>query len=189
MTNAIVGWTADKIGRKKGVAIGAVFSLLGSALMAGSVNSDMVSTAASTCRYEKDTDPARQFICARIIAGIGIGFINTIIPSWVSELSSAHNRGSIFALVFVANYLGIVIAYWINFGIRNFGAEFRWRFPLGFMAVFMLIVLVTVPLLPESPRSAIPPNIFLHFPDTILQVVDSKPASCRSHRDPGQITG
>ncbi|KAK3717724.1 hypothetical protein LTR37_005495 [Vermiconidia calcicola] len=127
------GWTGDKLGRKKGVAIGAVFSLCGSALMSGSVNSDM-------------------FIFARIVTGLGIGFINTIIPSWVSELSSAHSRGSNFSLVFVANYLGIVIAYWLNFGIRNSEVEFRWRFPLAFMAVPMLIVLFSTPMLPESPR-------------------------------------
>ncbi|GAB7365081.1 hypothetical protein MBLNU230_g6172t1 [Neophaeotheca triangularis] len=127
------GWVADKIGRKKGVAIGAVFCILGSALMAGSVNSDM-------------------FICARIIAGLGIGFVNTIIPSWVSEGSSSHDRGSTFALVFIANYLGIVIAYWLNFGIRDTEPEFRWRFPLAFMAIPMILVVLTIPLLPESPR-------------------------------------
>ncbi|SMQ46756.1 unnamed protein product [Zymoseptoria tritici ST99CH_1A5] len=127
------GWTGDKIGRKKGVAIGAALCVLGAALMCGSVNSDM-------------------FIIARIVAGLGIGFVNTIIPSWVSELSSAHNRGSTFSLVFVANFLGIVIAYWLNFGIRDMGSEFRWRFPFGFMASFMVIVLVIVPIVPESPR-------------------------------------
>ena len=94
-----------------------------------------------------------QFICARIVAGLGIGFVNTIIPSWVSELSSPHNRGSNFSLVFVANYLGIVIAYWLNFGIRDSDIEFRWRFPLAFMSVPMLIVLLSIFLLPESPRS------------------------------------
>lgn len=37
------GWIADRFGRRKGVALGSVFALLGSALMSGSVNSDMVS--------------------------------------------------------------------------------------------------------------------------------------------------
>jgi MFS family permease len=46
---------------------------------------------------------ANMFIVARVIAGLGIGFINAIIPPWVSELSQAHNRGASFALVFVAN--------------------------------------------------------------------------------------
>ncbi|KAK4684201.1 hypothetical protein P7C73_g5996, partial [Tremellales sp. Uapishka_1] len=95
---------------------------------------------------------SNMFICARVMAGIGIGFINTIIPPWVSELSQAHDRGSTFSLVFVANYLGIVIAYWINFGIRTTNPTFRWRFPLAFMATPMLIVILTVFFLPESPR-------------------------------------
>jgi MFS family permease len=95
---------------------------------------------------------SNMFICARVIAGIGIGFINTIIPPWVSELSRAHDRGSNFSLVFVANFVGIVLAYWINFGVRNTGVVFRWRFPLAFMTAPMLIVILTVFLLPESPR-------------------------------------
>lgn len=120
--------------------------------MSASVNSDMVSLVTLHPFASVSADRRCQFICARIIAGTGIGFINTIIPSWVSELSSAHNRGSNFSLVFVANYLGIVIAYWINFGIRDSNVEFRWRFPLAFMSIPMLIVLLTVPFLPESPR-------------------------------------
>lgn len=46
---------------------------------------------------------AEMFICARVIAGIGIGFINTIIPPWISELAKAHNRGANFALIFTSN--------------------------------------------------------------------------------------
>lgn len=106
--------------------------------MSGSVNSDMVSTSRPGLGVNAKDD--LQFICARIVAGLGIGFVNTIIPSWVSELSSAHNRGSNFSLVFVANYLGIVVAYWLNFGIRDSDPDFRWRFPLAFMSIPMLIV-------------------------------------------------
>jgi sugar porter (SP) family MFS transporter len=129
----IGGHLGDKYGRKAGAFMGAVASLIGSALQAGSVDANM-------------------FICARVIAGLGIGFVNVLIPSWVSELSEAHDRGSTFSLVFVSNFLGIFIANWINFGIRNSGLEFRWRFPLGFMCIPMLIVLITIFFLPESPR-------------------------------------
>ncbi|KFA62968.1 hypothetical protein S40285_09159 [Stachybotrys chlorohalonatus IBT 40285] len=129
----IGGWVGDKIGRKRGVFVGNFCGIVGAALMAGSQNSSM-------------------FICARIIAGLGIGFINAIIPPWVSELSEAHDRGSSFSLVFVANYLGIVIAYWINFGIRETAVEFRWRFPLAWMIIPLLVVCAALPFLPESPR-------------------------------------
>lgn len=125
----IGGWAGDKFGRKKGAFMGAVLSLLGSVLQAGSVNANM-------------------FICARVIAGLGIGFINVLIPSWVSELSEAHDRGSNFSLVFVANFLGIFLANWINFGVRKSNPAFEWRFPLGFMCIPMLLVAVTVVFVP-----------------------------------------
>ncbi|KAG6991739.1 hypothetical protein FOFC_00028 [Fusarium oxysporum] len=127
------GWVGDKIGRKRGVLVGTLCGILGAALMAGSINSNM-------------------FLCARIIAGLGIGFLNAIVPPWVSELSEAHDRGSSFSLVFVSNYLGIAIAYWLNFGLRNTNTEFRWRFPLAWMAIPLIIVDIALPFLPESPR-------------------------------------
>ncbi|KIV93266.1 hypothetical protein PV10_04492 [Exophiala mesophila] len=129
----IGGWLGDKFGRKKAAFLGAILSLLGSALQCGSVNADM-------------------FIVARVIAGLGIGFVNNIILSWVSELSQAHDRGATFSLVFVSNFLGISIANWINFGIRNRSPAFRWRFPLGFMCIPMLMVAIIITFVPESPR-------------------------------------
>jgi MFS family permease len=80
----IGGWTGDKYGRKVGVWVGALLCSIGGALMSASQTSDM-------------------FICARVIAGLGIGFISTIVPPWISELSQAHNRGASFSLVFIAN--------------------------------------------------------------------------------------
>lgn len=121
----IGGWFGDRYGRKNGAALGALLSLLGSALQAGSIDANM-------------------FICARVISGFGIGFVNVLIPTWVSELSEAHDRGSSFSLVFVSNFLGIFLANWINFGVRNSPISFRWRFPVGFMCIPMLMVAVMV---------------------------------------------
>ena len=75
---------ADKYGRKKGVWLGSMFCIVGGSLQAGSQNTDM-------------------FICARVIAGIGIGFMNSIVPPWISELAKAHNRGANFAMIFISN--------------------------------------------------------------------------------------
>ncbi|SLM36114.1 mfs monosaccharide protein [Lasallia pustulata] len=63
----IGGWAGDKLGGKKGVWISSLFCMLGAALMCGSQNANM-------------------FICARVIAGIGLGFINVIVPLSVSKL-------------------------------------------------------------------------------------------------------
>lgn len=131
----IGGWFGDKFGRKKGALLGALLSLLGSALQTGSITANM-------------------FICARVIAGLGIGFINVLIPSWVSELSEAHDRGSTFSLVFVSNFLGIFLANWINFGVRNSPVGFQWRFPLGFMIIPMVVVALAVPFVPGEQLSS-----------------------------------
>ncbi|KAK5271443.1 hypothetical protein LTR99_001401 [Exophiala xenobiotica] len=127
------GYAGDKTGRKMGTLVGSLFCVAGSALQAGSVNANM-------------------FLCARVISGIGIGFTSTIIPPWIAELSQAHARGATFSYVFIANFVGITIAVWLNFGIRNTELQFRWRFPLGIMVLPMLVVAGVVLLLPESPR-------------------------------------
>lgn len=128
------GWFGDTYGRKRGVWLGSIFCILGGALLSASINSDM-------------------FICSRVITGIGIGFVNTIIPPWVSELARAHNRGVHFTYVFISNCrshllytrspvncrcpdIGIIIAYWVNYGVSyTVGAAFKWRFPLAFMTM------------------------------------------------------
>ncbi|KAF3035573.1 hypothetical protein E8E12_005534 [Didymella heteroderae] len=129
----IGGWVGDRYGRKVGVFLGAWQGLIGGALQAGSINSDM-------------------FICARVLTGLGMGFVMAIVPPWISELSEAHDRGSNFSFIFIANFLGVTIANWINFGVRTSEVQFRWRFPLGFMCVPVFINAVTVMFLPESPR-------------------------------------
>lgn len=127
------GWVGDSIGRRGGVLVGSAFGLVGAALQAGSRS-------------------AAMFLCAHVVAGVGIGFVNAVVLPWVSEQSRSHDCGSSFSLVFVANYLDIAIASWINFGIRAAGDEFRWRFPLAWVAVPLLVVDAAVPFLPESPR-------------------------------------
>lgn len=55
------GSFGDKYGRKKAVVLGSMFTLLGVALQAGSMNSNMT-------------------ITARVICGVGVGFINSVSP-------------------------------------------------------------------------------------------------------------
>ncbi|ODA77596.1 hypothetical protein RJ55_07225 [Drechmeria coniospora] len=129
----IGGWVGDTIGRRRGTALGAAFGIVGAALQASSRGACM-------------------FLFARVVAGIGVGFVNSIVPPWVSELSESHDRGACFSLVFVANYLGVVLSYWINFGLRDADPSFRWQCPLACMILPLLVVLVALPFLPESPR-------------------------------------
>ncbi|KAH6617487.1 general substrate transporter [Chaetomium tenue] len=130
------GWAADRIGRINGLFFSAVVALIGGALQAATQGSDFL-------------------IVARVITGIGTGALTGITPVLVSETSTATHRGGFLGYVFIANYLGIAVAYWISFGlafIDNGYSEVRWRFLLAFQCVPAILLLAGIKLLPDSPR-------------------------------------
>lgn len=47
---------------------------------------------------------------------------------------------------------GIMICYWLEYGLSFASGSVAWRFPLAFQLVFCLIILASVPFFPESPR-------------------------------------
>ncbi|OAA61818.1 major facilitator superfamily transporter sugar [Niveomyces insectorum RCEF 264] len=130
------GWAADRIGRINGLFIAACFSLVGGALQAATQSSNFI-------------------LVARVVTGVGTGALTGITPVLVSEVSHAHHRGNYLGYVFIANYLGISLAYWISFGLAfvDHGyADVRWRFLLAFQCFPALLLLAGVRLLPDSPR-------------------------------------
>jgi hypothetical protein len=44
------------------------------------------------------------------------------------------------------------LSNWMTYGLSSMTGSFAWRFPIAFQLVFSLILLATVPWLPESPR-------------------------------------
>ncbi|RLL97681.1 hypothetical protein CFD26_107325 [Aspergillus turcosus] len=130
------GHVADKYGRVNSVLLGCFWAVLGGSLMASAMN-------------------APWMLCARIIAGFGVGtFINTI-PVWSAEVSSAEHRGGTFGWLYVSNFAGIFCAYWTGFGlsfIKDEESTIRWRLPLALQLVAPVIMVPLVARLPESPR-------------------------------------
>lgn len=78
-----------------------------------------------------------------------------ITPVLVSEVSDSNHRGGFLGYVFIANYLGISLAYWLDFGLAfldNGYSPIRWRFLLAFQCFPAILLLVGVRTLPDSPR-------------------------------------
>jgi MFS family permease len=70
-------------------------------------------------------------------------------------MSTADHRGGFLGYVFIANYLGISIAYWLSFGLAfvdNGQSAVRWRFLLAFQCFPALLLLAGIRMLPDSPR-------------------------------------
>jgi hypothetical protein len=107
-----------------------------------------------------------------LINGIGTGVLNAIVPVWATETAEHTSRGQFIAIEFTLNIFGVVLAYWLelyvlpclceelffltcNSGlsfIDNGESAFRWRFPIAFQIVFLLVLFSVVWFFPESPR-------------------------------------
>lgn len=101
------------------------------------------------------TQSASFILVARVVTGLGTGALTSITPVYIAEVSSAGHRGAFLGYVFIANYLGISLAYWLNFGlsfIDNGESAIRWRFLLAFQCIPALMLLAGIKLLPDSPR-------------------------------------
>lgn len=92
------------------------------------------------------------FSFARFIGGLGVGASSVAVPVYISEITSAHNRGKLVALFQFNLVLGILIAYLSNYWIGLTFDENAWRWMLGVEAIPAAIYLLLVMGVPESPR-------------------------------------
>ncbi|KAI0354200.1 general substrate transporter [Trametes cingulata] len=130
------GILGDRIGRIKTMVLGSLWVLFGAALQCSAQN------IAWMC-------------CARIINGIGTGYLNAIVPVWSAEVATHTSRGAFIASEFTLNIFGVVVAYWLEFGLGFIGdgtSQVRWRFPIAFQIVPVLAFMACLPMMPESPR-------------------------------------
>ncbi|KAF9481480.1 general substrate transporter [Pholiota conissans] len=131
--------TSAKIGRKKTLIIyTAVFAV-------GAILTTIANDAKSGLNL---------IYVGRVISGFGIGAISAVSPAFVSECSPKDVRGRITGTFQVMVAIGVMISYFINYGVALHmkNSANIWRIPFGFQLVpagLMLFGLFTVK---ESPR-------------------------------------
>lgn len=69
-----------------------------------------------------------------------------------SELCDRKLRGRLVSIEVLFVGVGIVIAYWFDFGMSFVGGAVAWRLPIAFQIIFAVGVIFLVFALPESPR-------------------------------------
>ncbi|RYP09962.1 hypothetical protein DL764_000957 [Monosporascus ibericus] len=98
---------------------------------------------------------SNSLLQARAVNGIGTGILNAIVPVWATETAEHTSRGKFIAIEFTLNIFGVVVAYWLEFGlsfIDHGNSAVRWRFPIAFQIIPLLALLASVWFFPESPR-------------------------------------
>lgn len=96
--------------------------------------------------------PLAQFCVGRVITGVGNGMNTSTIPTYQAECSRSTNRGLLICIEGSTVAIGTLISYWIDFGASYGPPDLTWRFPIAFQCVFGLFIIVSMFVLPESPR-------------------------------------
>ncbi|KAF2089549.1 general substrate transporter [Saccharata proteae CBS 121410] len=93
-----------------------------------------------------------HIIIARFVTGIGTGIETSTVPMYQAELSQAHNRGRLVCSEPLFVGVGIVTAYWFDYGMNFVSGPIAWRLPIACQVIFAFVVIVLVFGLPDSPR-------------------------------------
>jgi MFS transporter, SP family, arabinose:H+ symporter len=135
---AMAGTVADRLGKKKGLALCAVCFALSSVgmLFAASLH---------------------QFVVWRLIGGLGIGAASVTAPNYIAEIAPTRVRGRCVTLYQLGIVVGILAAVFVNMLIQRMGDEawntsigWRWMFFAGILPALLFggMILPAV----ESPR-------------------------------------
>ncbi|KIW95531.1 uncharacterized protein Z519_04116 [Cladophialophora bantiana CBS 173.52] len=132
--SCFMAWMSEARGRKPSLVVARVVTLIGCILQTTSVRIAM-------------------FLVARFVTGLGAGMLITLVPVFQAEIAPPSTRGFLVAQNGVIIVVAYSIAAWVGVGCYYAtNAAFQWRFPLGLQCLWPLLMLVTLPVVPESPR-------------------------------------
>ncbi|KOF10608.1 major facilitator transporter [Planococcus glaciei] len=93
----------------------------------------------------------------RIIGGIGVGLASAVAPMYIGEIAPAHLRGRLVSLNQFAIILGMLVVYFVNWGIAR-GESLEWINSIGWRYMFAselipaVLFLLLLFFVPETPR-------------------------------------
>lgn len=133
------GPIADRLSRRWSLLLANIVFLIGSIIQAAAINVVMM-------------------FVGRFVAGLSIGMLSMVVPLYLSELAPPNIRGSLIALQQLGITVGIMIAFWLDYGTQHIGgtgdtqSPIAWRLPLALQCVPSAILAAGTFFLPYSPR-------------------------------------
>jgi sugar porter (SP) family MFS transporter len=125
------GWLADRISRR--------WTLLAAGLVyvAGAVGAAFAQQSG-------------QLIAARGVLGLAVGAASAVVPMYIAEHTPPRIRGGTVSYNQLMITVGILVAYLVDFALRNVDSGWRWM--LGIGAVPGVILVVSMLFVPYTPR-------------------------------------
>jgi len=145
------GWVSTNIGRKRGLVIAAVLFLL-SALGAAAPEFPFAPIGHGGPGY------MMSFVIYRILGGIGVGLASMLSPMYIAEIAPPKVRGNLVAWNQFAIIFGMLVIYFVNYGISKTGSGDEWLNTIGWRYMFLsgtipaALFLLLLLLVPETPR-------------------------------------
>lgn len=133
ISSLVVGRVGDIIGRRRTIFYGSCIFFVGGALQSFATSMTMM-------------------MVGRIIAGLGVGALSTIVPVYQSEISPPHNRGKLACIEFSGNIIGYTTSVWVDYGCGFIESNLSWRIPLLMQCVMGALLGLGSLIIVESPR-------------------------------------
>ncbi|KAL2810624.1 general substrate transporter [Aspergillus granulosus] len=128
-------YVADKFGRKLGLITASFVAIVG-----------VIMQVAASGHLE-------AMYIGRLLCGIGVGFASMVNPLYVSENAPRAIRGGLTGLYQLFITLGIMLAFWINYGsLLHLNGTAQYLVPLALQALPAVLLLIGMLLNNESPR-------------------------------------
>ena len=93
-----------------------------------------------------------HLMVARFVTGMGTGIETSTVPMYQAELCEASKRGRLVCSEPLFVGVGIVIAYFFDYGMSFVGGPISWRLPIACQMIFAFVAIVMIFGCPESPR-------------------------------------
>lgn len=145
VSSLLVSKISEVYGRKKTILLGTLIFIVGGFIQSFSPNLIV-------------------FGLGRVLSGIGVGILSTIVPSYQCEISPSEERGKLVCGEFTGNICGYCLSVWVDyfcyflqpsspddFG-RSFKSNISWRLPLFLQVVIAVILFIGGLFIVESPR-------------------------------------
>lgn len=133
ISSIMVGRIGDILGRRRTILYGSMIFVVGGAAQTFASGMPMM-------------------LLGRIVAGLGVGTLSTIVPVYQSEISPAHNRGKLACIEFSGNILGYAASVWVDYFCSYIRSDWAWRIPLLMQCVMGALLAVGSLVICESPR-------------------------------------
>ncbi|KAH7122098.1 general substrate transporter [Dactylonectria estremocensis] len=131
--SASVGITSDWLGRRKAIAFGCIWGVIGGALMAGAAHVAML-------------------IVGRLLVGFAVGTITGVAPVFGAEIAKTNQRAKITAVNQMMVAWGFFVALWTGVGEGRWDSPNQWRLGFAIQSIPALLLGVGVLFISESPR-------------------------------------